>query len=79
MVNYVIYSKKDCSRCEKVKTIIECSGNEYDEMVLGDDFDRDWLENVLYNHYGVKHKMFPYVFLNGEYIGSVDEIVDLLL
>jgi len=79
MKTYVVYSKVGCGRCSIAKKAIVDSGNDYDEMMLGEDFERDWLTGVLLDNFNVVHKMFPHVFLDGEYIGSVDELIDSLM
>ena len=64
-----LITKDDCSLCQKAKNLLEINHMEFSEKKIGIDVDRD---TVLRDNPGIK--MLPVVYVNGNYIGGVDEL-----
>lgn len=70
---YTIYTKKNCSYCEKVKILL----NNEDILIIPCDeyLEKDKEEFLLYIEEiaGIPYKTFPMVFLDGKFIGGFTE------
>jgi glutaredoxin len=70
---YTIYTKKNCSYCEKVKTLLK---NENVLIIPCDEYlEKDKEDFLLFIEVivGFSYKTFPMVFLDGEFIGGFTE------
>jgi glutaredoxin len=72
---YFIYTKKDCPFCDKVKKLLE---NESVCFVPCDDYikekkDKETFLDFIESITQIKHKTFPMVFLDGDFLGGFTE------
>lgn len=65
-----IYSKEDCSFCEKVKRACEIKNLEYTEIKMTSENISD-----LHNRVGQNVRTMPQVFVNDKYIGGHREFM----
>ena len=68
---YEIYSKIDCSNCDKAKQALVQEGYEHKVRVLGVHFT---IED-LYQIAPLSHRSFPMVTKQGTYLGGVEELL----
>ena len=72
---FTIYSKSGCINCVKVKQLLKSSGKPFniidcDEYLLETKTEfLDFIKTIA----KVEYKMFPMVFLNGDFIGGYTE------
>jgi glutaredoxin len=66
-----IYSKPNCPWCERAKTILTEQNLSYTELVLGSDYTRDELQELLPN---VERLTVPQIFIEGDYIGTYEDL-----
>ena len=72
---YTIYTKTDCAYCVKVKGVLE---KENVVLVNCDTLienDRDGFLNSMDTLTGKKHRTFPFVFHNLDFIGGCDDTI----
>ena len=69
----IMYSKDECSFCEKSRELLRKLGKEFIEYKLDKDFTRTTLKEVFPNA-----KTFPVITVNGVYIGGYTELDGLL-
>lgn len=65
----VIWSKPDCPNCTKASTLLKNKGYDIEERKLGFGWNREQLFEAVPNA-----KSVPQIFLNGEYIGSYENL-----
>jgi glutaredoxin len=70
----VIYSKDECSFCDKARNLLRAEGKEYLEYKLDRDFKREVLKEVF-----PQAKTFPVVTIDGNYVGGYTELSQLIL
>ncbi len=68
---YEIYSKNDCSFCEKAKQLLVTEGYEHDVKILGIHFEVEDLYEIAPR----SHRTFPVVTKHGTYLGGYQELV----
>ena len=70
---YTIYTKNNCSYCERVKTLLK---NEKVLIIPCDEYlEEDREEFLIFVEVitGISYKTFPMVFLDGKFIGGFTE------
>lgn len=68
---YEIYSKIDCSNCDKAKRALVQEGCEHRVKILDVHFDiKD-----LYQIAPRSHRSFPMITKHGEYLGGLQELL----
>jgi glutaredoxin-related protein len=68
----IIYSKDNCPYCVKAKNMLNIKGIPYEELVLGRDYTKEELLELLPNV-----KTVPQIFLERterEYVGGCDDL-----
>ena len=73
MINVVLYSKPNCSFCNKAKNLLNFHNILYDEKILDIDFTREYILS-LYS----QAKTFPVVVIDGVYIGGFTELQEYI-
>jgi len=73
MYNFTIYSKRGCPFCERIKMVLNAKGMQYNELILGEHFDRE----QLYQKFG-KNATFPQVLMNDQHLGGCTDAVKYL-
>jgi len=68
-MNVVIYSKPKCGFCNNAKALLNSKGIGYTEMVLGQDFTRDFLMETF-----PTAKSYPVIVIDGFNIGGFKEL-----
>lgn len=73
---FIIYSKKNCSYCQKAKELLNNNNMYYDEKQLDPLLDKEFIEELknTYNHF-----TFPFIFQNTNFIGGFTELNDFLI
>lgn len=66
----IIWSTPTCSFCVKAKTELTKRGIEYEERILGIDWTKEQLQEVVPNA-----RTVPQIFLDGTYIGGYTELM----
>lgn len=72
-MKFSVYSKEDCHYCNKVKTVLELTGNKFIEYKLDTDFTKE----EFYAKFG-EGSTFPQVLYEGEKLGGSVETVQFL-
>lgn len=73
-----IYTKTTCNYCIKAKNILKMNNILYDEINLDDDNERLKIYTDLSNKFGTKVNTVPQIYLDDDYVGGYDELVDVL-
>ncbi|QXM18571.1 putative glutaredoxin [Acinetobacter phage Phab24] len=69
-----IYGKSGCSGCSEAKQLCEMKGVSYKYLTLGSDYQlKEFLEVS-----GGKHKSFPMITSDGNYLGGLQELKNIL-
>lgn len=68
---YEIYSKIDCSNCDKAKQALVQEGYEHKVRILGVHFTIEDLYQIAPR----SHRSFPMVTKQGMYLGGVEELL----
>ena len=68
-----IYSKPNCPYCTRAKTLLKNKGIDYEELVLGVNFNREFLLELF-----PEAKTFPQISIDGKGIGGYEELVNLI-
>jgi len=63
-----LFTRKGCPHCTRAKQALEAAGIAYDALVLNQDFSDRTLRAVS------GRTSLPQVFVNGEHVGSADEL-----
>jgi glutaredoxin len=64
-----IYSKTNCSFCDKAKQLLRIHGKDYVEYKLDEDFSREILLSKF-----PEAKTFPVIVVDGFHIGGYDQL-----
>lgn len=67
----IIWSKQNCTYCDRAKNLLKTKGIEFEEKIIGKQFTREQLLEVVPNAMSV-----PQIFLGEEYIGGFNELVE---
>jgi len=73
-MNLVLYTRSQCTFCEKLKTVLVTNNIGYTEYKLGSHFTRE----QFLAEFG-KNATFPRVLRDGKLIGGCTETLNLLL
>ena len=65
----LIYSKQNCSFCQKAKMFLSSKGINYSEKKLNEDFTIEHLKSIFPNA-----KTFPVIVIDGFNIGGLREL-----
>lgn len=65
----VIYSRDECSYCDRARELLKSLGKEYIEYKLDKDFTRETLKAVF-----PTAKTYPVIVLDNDYIGGYAEL-----
>ena len=71
---YTIYGKTGCATCIQAKQLLETKGLEYEYALLGLNYSLDEFYNVAPK----THRTFPMVAKDGNYIGGLTELKEVL-
>lgn len=71
---YTIYGKTGCATCIQAKQLLETKGLEYEYVLLGLNYSLDEFYNVAPK----THRTFPMVAKDGNYIGGLAELKEVL-
>lgn len=66
----IIWSKIDCPFCVKAKAELTSRGIEYEERILGIDWSKEQLLEMVPNA-----RTVPQIFLDGNYIGGYNDLM----
>ena len=69
----VIYSKPNCTFCDKSKALVKGLGLSYEEKVFGKDFNSP---EELYEAVGKQVRTMPQILIDGELIGGYNQLVE---
>ena len=69
----VMYSKNECSFCDKARDLLRSQGKFFIEYKLDRDFSRETLKALF-----PTAKTFPVITINGDYIGGYAELEKLM-
>jgi glutaredoxin 3 len=69
---YKIYTKTDCSYCEKAKQVLA----EYEEVNVDNYLDWATMLSELDEQFGVYVKTVPQIIKDGQYIGGYKELME---
>ena len=75
MENVVIYSKDNCSWCDKAKTLLEQKGYTYNELKYGVDYTKDELAAKVGPHVKLTT---PQIFIDNDLVGGYTDLVTML-
>ena len=65
-----VYSKPNCTYCEKAKYLLKTLGLEYEEKIVTKDLSIDELYKVL----GKQVRTIPQIVIDGKHIGGYNEL-----
>jgi glutaredoxin len=68
-----IYSKPNCTFCDKSKSLIKGLGMTYEEKMFGKDFNT---VEELYEAVGKQVRTMPQIKIDGELIGGYNQLVE---
>lgn len=69
----IIYSKDDCSYCNKARSLLKRLGKEFIEYKLDKDFTRSQIKELFPDA-----KTFPVITLDKNYIGGYTELSEIV-
>ena len=69
----VIWSKDNCSFCDRAKALMQLKNIEYEERKIGDGWTKDQLLEEVPTARSV-----PQIFLNGNYVGGYTELAKVI-
>ena len=72
MKEFVIYTKKGCGYCDKIKQVMDAFGYDYNALMLGEDFTKE----EFLDQFG--WTTFPRVLQEGKLIGGYLDTVNYL-
>ncbi len=72
-MNFSVYTKDNCPYCQKLKLVLELTGNEFVSYNLGDDFTR----TEFYQKFG-KGSTFPQVICDDKKLGGCSDTIKFL-
>jgi thioredoxin reductase (NADPH) len=74
MNKYEIYSKDNCSYCDRVKDLFKFHNIPYEEKNLSNGYSKEEIQARVGDE--KKINTVPQIFVNGEYLGGFLEIVE---
>lgn len=75
---YTIYTKKDCSFCDKSKKLLDDEKYTYSIFHCDDILVKNRIDFLTFMSTYTTQKTFPYIFYNGEFIGGYQELLQHL-
>jgi glutathione-dependent peroxiredoxin len=66
-----LYTKPDCPWCDKAKELLTSKGFEYNELVVGKDYQKEDLQAKLPF---ITRMTVPRIFVDDEHIGGYEEL-----
>ncbi len=72
---YTVYSKNNCTYCQKAKQLLQQSGEQYEVLTLGADYDREWLIDHIHTNYNIIPRTMPVILCDGEYVGGYTDLL----
>jgi Glutaredoxin and related proteins len=69
-----IYGKQGCGACEQAKQLCNMKGIEHEYLMLGVDYQLKTIVEIG----GGKHKTFPMITKDGEYVGGLQDLKNIL-
>ncbi len=72
-MNIKLYTKPNCSFCEKAKSFLSLKGISYDLFKLDEQFTTQELVEMF-----PSAKSFPVIVVDGQYIGGYSQLVEHL-
>ena len=72
-MNFVVYSKPECSYCYQVKTVLELCGQVYTLKALDEDFTKE----EFYSKFG-NNSTFPQVVVDDKHLGGCADTIEYL-
>lgn len=71
-----IYTKTTCNYCTKAKNLLKLNNILYDEINLDDDNERFMFYEDLSNKLGTNVNTVPQIYIDDEYVGGYDALVE---
>ena len=68
-----IYSKPNCTYCDKAKSLVKKLGMTYEEKIFGKDFKTP---EELYEAVGKQVRTMPQIKIDGELVGGYNQLVE---
>lgn len=72
-MNIVIYSKNQCSQCDRAKAILKAHSVEFTELKLHEDFTTEDIRQLFPNA-----RSYPVIIVDGYNVGSSDQLMKML-
>ncbi len=72
-MNITIYSKPNCTFCDKAKSLVKGLDLVYEEKMFGKDFNT---VEELYEAVGKQVRTMPQIKIDGELIGGYNQLVE---
>ena len=72
-MNFTVYSKNNCTFCNKIKQVLELTGSDFVVYTLGENFTK----KQFISEFG-KESTFPQVICDGKKIGGSIETIQFL-
>jgi glutaredoxin 3 len=69
----IIYSKPNCTYCDKSKHLLKTLGFEYEEKMFGKDFNTP---DELFEAVGKQVRTMPQIIIDDKHIGGYNELVE---
>ena len=69
----LIYSKPNCTYCDKAKSLVKKLNMDYEEKVFGKDFTTP---EELYEAVGKQVRTMPQIKVDGKLIGGYNQLVE---
>ena len=67
----IVYSKDECSYCDRAKALLDMMRYEFTEIKIGQDIMR---EEFIFTFPGVK--TVPFIIIDGEHVGGYDKLTE---
>lgn len=71
---YTVYGKTGCSFCVAATKLLEMEGEQFQYLVLGEDFTMEQLQQKVPDV-----RTFPQIFLGDDLVGGYSELIDSLI
>lgn len=69
----IMYSKDECSYCDRARDLLKSLGKEFIEYKLDKDFKRPVIKELF-----PSAKTYPVITINGVYIGGCDDLHEFM-
>lgn len=79
MADFTIYTKENCSFCNRAKEMLQKQGLSYDEVVIPRDTNREHLQERVHQAGSTREiKTVPQIFHGERYVGDFNNLVRYL-